>query len=244
MTKRTIIQIDEEKCIGCGVCANSCHQGAIEIINGKAKLVREDYCDGLGRCLKECPVDAIKLVQVDALPATPTAPSLTPAEAKPQETHGGGHACACPGAAARSFAPKAATSSPSAPASGQIPSELRQWPVQLHLVPPTAPYFRGADVLLAADCTAFALGGFHGELLRGKALAIACPKLDDGQDIYVSKLISMIDEAQISSLTVAIMEVPCCGGLKRLAELALSRAQRKIPLRTIVVGIEGDVRGQ
>jgi NAD-dependent dihydropyrimidine dehydrogenase PreA subunit len=198
MPKRSIVKIDEEKCTGCGECVPSCAEGAIQIIDGKARLKADNLCDGLGACLGDCPAGAITIEEREA-EAFDEAPT------------------------------------------GLQPSELRQWPVQLHLVSPHAPYFAGADLLLAADCTAFAMGDFHGRHLKGKALAIACPKLDGGQDVYLEKLVALIDEALVNTVTVMIMEVPCCGGLLELARAAAAKASRKVPVKRVLVGLQGNV---
>jgi NAD-dependent dihydropyrimidine dehydrogenase PreA subunit len=236
MAKRKIIRIDEDLCNGCGVCVPSCAEGAIRIIDGKARLASDKLCDGLGACLGECPEGALTIEEREAddfeeeLVEQMKAKSNARVESEPA-------ACGCPGARVMQFGDEDKVANDE----GVRRSELRQWPVQLHLVPPTAPYFRGADVLLAADCVAFAVGDFHKNHLRGKALAIACPKLDQGEDIYVQKLASLIDDARINTLTVMIMEVPCCGGLVRMAEAAQRRAARKIPVKRMVVGIKGDI---
>jgi NAD-dependent dihydropyrimidine dehydrogenase PreA subunit len=251
MATRKIVKIDDEKCTGCGECVPSCAEGAIQIINGKAKLVADNLCDGLGACLGDCPMDAITIEERDAdefneeavethrrkqeTPATPPIRADVKTEAHVHVHAGGG----CPGARVMHF--DSSSSASSDEPKGPQPSELRQWPVQLHLVPPTAPYFHKADVLLAADCVAFSMGDFHRTHLKGKALAIACPKLDDGQDMYLEKLTAMIDHAEINTLTVMIMEVPCCGGLFQLAKEAASRASRKIPIKRVVVGLRGEV---
>ena len=252
MAVRKIVHIDEDLCDGCGDCVPSCAEGAIQIINGKAKLVADNLCDGLGACLGDCPMDAISIEERDAdefdeaaveaqkqKSAAPVSQIHTAvkAEAHVHSHMGGG----CPGARVMSFSASSGPGrSPSEPASPQH-SELRQWPVQLHLVPPTAPFFQKADVLLAADCVPFAMADFHSRYLRGKSLAVACPKLDDGQEIYLQKLTAMIDAAEINTLSVMIMEVPCCGGLLRLAKEAASRASRKIPVKQIIVSLKGEV---
>lgn len=237
MATRKIVQIDEEKCNACGLCVGSCAEGAIQMIDGKARLVKDDYCDGLGACLGECPQGAITIIEREAaafdehavnahlarIERTP-APHATPAH------HGGG----CPGAMARQFAAKPAVSVPD----GEMPSALQQWPVQLHLVSPTAPYLHGANLLLAADCAAFAHGDFHRTLLADHALAIACPKLDDPSG-YVEKMAMMITDGGITGITVVMMQVPCCRGLEGLAERAMTVAGVRIPLRRVIVGIEG-----
>jgi len=205
------IRIDEELCDGCGDCITACHEGALELVDGKARLVRTDHCDGLGDCVGECPRGAIAIVDRadDAMHAPPVATQI------------GAMAAAADGATAV-----------------HAPSELTQWPVQLHLVPPNAPYFRGADLLLAADCAAFAHGGFHSSFLRGRALAIACPKLDDPSG-YVEKLAAMMGEGGVRSVTVLMMEVPCCRGLERLVTTAMQSAGRSIPARRVILGIDG-----
>ncbi len=248
MSVRKIVRIDEEKCNGCGACVPSCAEGAIRIIDGKARLVADNLCDGLGACLGDCPEGAITIEERDAdefdesavkrhVKAAPIAPAPMPVR-PPSPLHAGG---GCPGSRMMRFdGPGDDAPSIDGPP-GEIRSELRQWPVQMHLVSPTAPYFQGADVLLAADCVAFSVGDFHRCWLRGKALAIACPKLDDGQDTYLKKLVAMIDEARINTLTVMVMEVPCCGGLTALAREACARAARRVPVKRIVVSLRGDV---
>ncbi len=241
-TVRSIIHIDEEKCNGCGQCVTACAEGAIQLVDGVAKLVKEQYCDGLGACLGECPQGAILIEPrvADAYDADATADHLRslgrdPAAAYAHaDDHAPAHAHAgCPGAAVRSFAP-AATAEVAAQ-----PSALRQWPVQLTLVPPTAPYFQGADLLLTADCVPYAYADYHSDLLAGRAVAIGCPKLDDTQS-YVDKLTTILTQSDIRSLTVAIMEVPCCRGLVRVAQEALAASGKEIPLEVVTVGIKGE----
>lgn len=252
MGVRKVVKIDEELCNGCGECVPSCAEGAIQIIDGKAKLVADNLCDGLGACLGECPMDAISIEERDADEFDEAAVAVQ----KQKETasvsrihaavktdahvhvHTGG---GCPGARVMSFSTSSDAGRATAAAASPQFSELRQWPVQLHLVPPTAPFFQKADVLLAADCVPFAMADFHGKYLRGKSLAVACPKLDSGQDIYLQKLTAMIDDAEINTLSVMIMEVPCCGGLLRLAKEAAARASRKIPVKQIIVSLKGEV---
>jgi Pyruvate/2-oxoacid:ferredoxin oxidoreductase delta subunit len=243
---RDVVQIDERLCDGCGDCVPSCAEGAIQIIDGKARLVGDVYCDGLGACLGHCPQGAITVVRreaesfdqeaVDRHLATLRSPPPPPAAAGlPLVSRQA--AASCPGSRVVAFGPAAATRD-----DGQaVPSRLRQWPIQLHLLPPTAPFLQGAELLLAADCVAFAVGGFHQAHLDGRALAIACPKLDSQQEVYVAKLAAMIDLGGIRSLEVMVMEVPCCSGLVRLAEEALARAARTVPLRVTVAGIRGEV---
>ena len=228
---RDVVRIDEAKCDGCGLCVSACAEGAIALVDGKARLVDESHCDGLGACLGGCPQGAITVEAAEAAPFAGAAAAHPPAA--------DGFA-ACPGSRPVSFAEPAPP--PGGDAAGQ-PSALRHWPVQLHLLAPAAPCFRGADVLLAADCVAYAVGDFHRDHLAGRSLAIACPKLDTRQEVYLEKLVAMNDEARIASLTVMVMEVPCCGGLARLAAAASARAARKVPVRAVVVGIRGDVLG-
>lgn len=231
MATRKIVKIDEEKCTGCAECVPACAEGAIQIIDGKAKLIAENLCDGLGACLGDCPEDAITVEEreADDFDEAAVARHLR------DHDHVG-----CPSARVLQFDQIPGQGPPAGTAiSGR--SELRQWPVQLHLVPPSAPFFKGADVLLAADCVAFALGDFHERHLKGKALAIACPKLDQGMEVYLEKLVAMVDLARINTLTVMIMEVPCCFGLVQLAREAVDRASRRIPIRVVKVGLRGDV---
>ena len=203
---RKIIRIDEEKCNGCGACAAACHEGAIEMVNGKAKLTREDYCDGLGDCLPACPVDAISFEEREA-PAYDEAAVL-----KAKQQKGSSMPCGCPGSQARSIARAA-----SAPAvqSAQVSSQLMQWPVQIKLAPVNAPYFNGANLLIAADCTAYAYGNFHQDFIRNHVVLIGCPKLDEGD--YAEKLTAIIAGNDIQSVKIVRMEVPCCGGIENAA---------------------------
>jgi NAD-dependent dihydropyrimidine dehydrogenase PreA subunit len=253
MSVRNIIQIDEALCDGCGECVPSCVEGALKIVDGKARLVSDILCDGLGACLGECPTGALTVVAREAAEfdeaaagthaaVARTAPAPVPRSVAHAGTAGGAQAAhgGCPGSRAQVFddpPPASAAAQRSDPEA----SRLRQWPVQLHLVPPNAPFFYGRDVLLAADCVPVAVGDFHTSFLDGRGLAIACPKLDQHLDIYVRKLAAMIDEGQVRSLTVAIMEVPCCGGLVRLAEQARATASRDVPLRIVTVGIRGQI---
>jgi len=247
MATREIIRIDEELCDGCGECVPSCAEGAIAIVDGKARLISEVYCDGMGACLGHCPRGAISIEEVEAAAFDPEAverhlaasrpfpPAARPVLPSAAPVH---QMSACPGSQARSWSQDAAPA-PEA-VSGPSPSALRQWPVQLHLLAPTAPYLNGAELLLAADCVAFAVGDFHERFLAGRKLAIACPKLDSEQQRYLDKLVAMIDHGGLTSLTVVVMEVPCCSGLVRLALEAAARATRRVPVRRIVVSVTGE----
>ncbi len=241
--KRTIIRIDEALCNGCGECITGCHEGALQLINGKARLISEQYCDGLGACIGECPVGAITLEEREAEAFDEEAVNERQQAAKQEPLP-----CGCPGSMMRDFrgvdAPAAGHMfSPVVPAAPQA-SELRQFPVQLHLLNPGAPFLQGANLLLAADCTAFACGDFHNRLLKGKALAIACPKLDNDTTSYVDRLAAMIDQSGIDTLTVAVMEVPCCGGLVRIAQTAREKASRKVPMKVVTLSVRGGVIGE
>jgi len=310
--KRTIIKIDKNLCNGCGNCITGCHEGALQLIDGKAVMVSELYCDGLGACIGDCPVNAIVLEEREAEPYSESAvmerisgkgEAVILAHLKHLKEHGEKKlvqegvawlkargidfdvallhkqetlACGCSGSHEKTWGepavavgaslPKATVyetcqvpggTAPKGPTQGLRPtfaavpastsvfeqaSELRQFPVQLHLLNPQAPYFEGANVLLAADCTAFAVGNFHSKFLKGKKLAIACPKLDSNIDHYLEKLESMIDDAQIDMLTVMIMEVPCCSGLVGIAKTARDKAKRHVPIKVIVVSVQGEVK--
>lgn len=229
---RKIIKIDESKCNGCGLCAAACHEGAIGMVNGKAKLLREDYCDGLGDCLPACPTGAITFEEREA-PAYDHAAVLAAKAAR--QTAGAPLPCGCPGSASRVIRREERPA-----ASGEIPSELRQFPVQLKLVPVRAPYFDGAELLIAADCTAFAYGAFHRDFIRGRVVLVGCPKLDEGD--YTEKLSAILAANEIRSVTVVRMEVPCCGGIQRATEAAVAASGRKIPLKVSVIGIDGQLR--
>jgi Pyruvate/2-oxoacid:ferredoxin oxidoreductase delta subunit len=285
--KRQIITIDEQRCTGCGECIPGCPEGALQVIDGKARLISDLFCDGLGACIGHCPTGAMEIVTREAEPydekrvmhesivkgganviaahlhhlmdhgqndflqqaleylqeegiANPfaseaprkPAPSSAPAHAAHHHTGG------CPGSRTIDFNAnsKSVAALPDAP----VQSALRQWPIQLHLVSPQAPYFQGSDLLLAADCAAFAVGNFHGSFMQGKTLAIACPKLDSGMEVYVDKLVAMIDLSRINTITVAIMEVPCCGGLMSIVAEALRKSSRKVPVKKVVISLQGE----
>lgn len=285
---REIVNIDEDKCNGCGLCIPNCHEGALQMIDGKARLISELMCDGLGACLGHCPEGAITIEKreadeydeelvvqqiipkgkntlvahlkhlkeheefaflkqavgylkshaneipfsVDAVIAEVHAVKIAPSAG---HTSGG-----CPGSQAISFEPQNLRFAP-APSVSEIPSALRQWPVQMHLINPAGATFQGTDLMIAADCVAFSLGNFHTKHLAGKTLAIACPKLDQGKEIYVEKIRRLIDEARVNTITVMIMEVPCCGGLSQLVRIGASQATRKVPVKEVVVGIKGEI---
>ena len=221
---RKIIRIDEEKCTGCGLCAEACHEGAIGIVNNKAKLLREDFCDGLGDCLPACPEDAISFEEREA--AEYNAAAVLAAK-KACHPHG------CPGMQAKMIQREKINADVSAP------SELSNWPVQIKLVPTAAPYFAGADLLVAADCTAFAYGNFHAEFIKGRVTIIGCPKLDSID--YAEKLEVILSQNDIHSITVARMSVPCCGGLENAVRRALDASGKDIPLRVVTISTDGKI---
>lgn len=228
---RKIIEIDKEKCNGCGLCAHACHEGAIGMVDGKATLLRDDYCDGLGNCLPVCPTGAISFVEREAA-AYDEAAVQANMQAKSQPHTG------CPGSMARSME----RSPVNQPASFiPMPSQLRQWPVQIKLVPVRAPYFDGADLLIAADCTAYAYGDFHREFIRGRITLIGCPKLDEGD--YTEKLTEIIRQNDVKSVTIVRMQVPCCGGLERAAVNALKASGKFIPWQVRVISTDGRIVG-
>jgi NAD-dependent dihydropyrimidine dehydrogenase PreA subunit len=220
---REMVKIDEELCNGCGLCIPGCHEGALRIIDGKARLISELMCDGLGACIGHCPQGAITIEKRES------EAYLEPAVM--ETTAGKGKKIVA-----------TAGMSLTAVTTGRAitrESELKQWPVQMHLINPQAPCFSHADVVIAADCVAYAVGDFHARYLAGKSLAIACPKLDSNMEVYVNKITAMIDYSTINTITVMIMQVPCCGGLLQIVKAAVSAAQRKIPVKLIVVGIDG-----
>lgn len=283
--KRDMIKIDEEKCNGCGLCIPNCHEGALQIIDNKARLVSDLMCDGLGACLGYCPQGALTIEEREAeaydeykvmAQMVEKGKNTVIAHLTHMKDHNemeflrqgieylqkneahydfslaavmfavhnsGGSSCgsgggSCPGSAEQAIKPKA---TPVVAQAQPQQTELRHWPVQMHLVNPSSAYFRQSDLLLAADCSAYALPDFHSNHLKGKTLAIACPKLDSGQESYLQKLIALIDEAKVNTITVLIMEVPCCGGLLQLAKRAAAEASRKVPIKVLTVSIEGEI---
>jgi len=314
--KREIIKIDEDKCNGCGLCIPNCHEGALQIIDGKARLISDLMCDGLGACIGHCPEGAMEIEVREAQPydevgvmevMVTKGRNVVTAHMKHLKDHGefvflkqavgylmendgridfpvreviqevhnyipdkghsqgsNGHegqagrvhtvhaastagmaapafagGGGCPGSRSMSFGPSAHQDSDSPPPEAR--SELAQWPVQMHLINPQAAHFKGSDLLLAADCVAYAAGNFHGSWLKGKTLAIACPKLDSNKEIYIEKLVRLIGEARINTLTVMKMEVPCCSGIEQMALMAVESAGRKVPVKSITIGIRGDI---
>jgi NAD-dependent dihydropyrimidine dehydrogenase PreA subunit len=291
---REIVKIDTEKCNGCGLCIPNCHEGALQIVDGKAVLLSDLMCDGLGACVGHCPVEAITIEKreaeaydeikvmtdmvskgkntviahlkhlkdhnetaflqqgLDYIIANKTTLGfdsqevLDAVQGKPNmqqpikniqmaHNHGGG---GCPGSKAMVF------EAPSTMANATIadqPSHLTHWPIQLHLIQPVAQHFIKSDLLIAADCTAFSFGNFHNDFLKNKKLVIACPKLDSNKEIYIEKITRLIDDAQVNTITVIIMEVPCCGGLLQMVQMASNAAKRKVPVKAITLGLRGDV---
>jgi len=273
--KRSIIKIDEGKCNGCGLCVPNCPEGALQIIDGKARLVSDLFCDGLGACLGHCPEGAITVEEREAelydekkvmINIVKHGENTIKAHLKHLKDHNQDefyqqaldylkeknidiseedvnpmqhqHFSGCPGSQTMEFTKETSVKED---LEGKRPSMLTHWPVQMHLISPNAAHYQGADLLLAADCAAFSLGDFHKDYLKGRTLAIACPKLDEGQEIYLEKLKALIDTAKINTLTVMVMQVPCCSGLLRLARKAVEEADRKIPIKLIVVSIQGEI---
>ncbi len=270
--EREIITIDEERCNGCGLCIPNCPEGAIQIIDEKARLISDLFCDGLGACIGHCPEGAITVEKREARPYSekqvmeniiPQGENVIRAHLEHLKEHGETaylreameileekdveiditrpaihtHS-GCPGAQTMNFVPEKRNAVAEGP---ERPSELTHWPVQLHLIPAMAPHFQGRDMLLCADCVAYAVGDFHRDHLKGRALAIACPKLDEGQEVYLDKLAALIDQAKINTLIVMTMEVVCCNGLFSLAQRAVEMSERNVPIKWMVVGIKGDV---
>ncbi|HOX08961.1 MAG TPA: 4Fe-4S binding protein [Planctomycetota bacterium] len=254
MPKRKIVRIDAAKCNGCGQCVSACAEGAIAMVNGKAKLVKDSYCDGLGACLGECPQDAITIEEREAADFDEAAAmahkhggaAAAPHAGEPPAPSPAPLPCGCPGTMARTLKPAAAPAAPccaGGSGAGQA-SQLGQWPIQLALVPPGAPFLRGRELALAADCVGFAFPQLHPEVLAGRALLVACPKLDDvsGRG-YVEKLAEIFRGSGITKVTVYRMEVPCCSGLTRLARQALADSGAALPFEEVVIGLSGEVAG-
>lgn len=297
--KRNIIEIDDEKCTGCALCIPNCHEGALQIIDGKARLISDLFCDGLGACIGHCPEGAIKIIEreaeaydevkvmtemvkkgkntilahlkhlkdhnedellkqavkyikenkIDMYPDELAKPVTTAGTYAPSKMHGmpvlahheAGSACGCAGSAPKDFRIDMQKVEQAAQVTTEAVSELRQWPVQLHLLNPNASYFKNADVVLAADCVAFSMGNFHSRFLKGKTLAIACPKLDTNKESYIEKLATMIVGSNINTLTVVMMEVPCCSGLLQMVKIAIGQSGKNIPVKRVIVTVQGEV---
>ncbi len=244
--RRKIIQIDEEKCDGCGVCVPSCAEGALQIVNGKVKLVAEKYCDGLGACLGECPNGALKVIERDAEDFDENAVEKHLKSEEPSRSHtqmpgqfdmAGG----CPSARLQTFAPVSSCQQANEPVSHESgPSALTHWPVQIRLVPPTAPFLKGANLLVAADCAPIAYPNFHRDFLQGKVVMVGCPKFDEA-DAYVEKFTDIFSLAGIKSVTVVTMEVPCCQGLPMIVRKGLEVSGQKIPVEHVIISTRGEI---
>ena len=233
---RRVIQIDEEKCNGCGICAEACHEGAIGIVDGKAKLLRDDYCDGLGDCLPNCPVGAISFIEREA--AAYDEAAVQENKKKQMQAMGQAPVGGCPGSRMRQLERKPAEENQNA--GSPVSSQLRQWPVQIKLLPVHAPFYEGANLLIAADCTAYAYAKFHDEFLKDRVVLVGCPKLDSTD--YAVKLAEIIRQNEVQSITVVRMEVPCCGGLEMAAKRALEASGKRLPWQVITVGTDGTIR--
>jgi len=235
MALRNIVKIDEEKCNGCGICVNACAEGAIKIIDGKARLVSEIYCDGLGACLGHCPQDAITIEKRDAENFDEESTEAYLAKEKKSQVQTD---FVCPGMAAKQLRKKAVPDDTAQV--GSVPSLLSQWPVQLKLVSPHAPYFADSDLLLVADCVPFAMGDFHNRFLKDHSIAVGCPKLDDVQ-FYIEKLATILQANKLNSLTVIHMEVPCCSGLILIARQAVAKSNIEMTFEDVTIDLQGNV---
>jgi ferredoxin len=229
--KRRIININQDKCNGCGLCVDACHEGAIGLVNGKAMLLRDDYCDGLGDCLPACPTGAISFEVREA------ADYDAEAVKENQKKRSASGDCHCPGTAVKDLKKTAQESC--CPAEAEVKGQLNQWPVQLKLVPPNASFFRDSDLLIAADCTAYAFGDFHNKFIRNRVTLIGCPKLDS--EDYSVKLSEIFKRNDINSITVTRMNVPCCGGIEFMVKRALEISGKSIPLRVVTISPDGDI---
>ena len=229
---RKIIKIDESKCNGCSLCVEACHEGAISLVDGKAKLLRDDYCDGLGDCLPACPTGAISFEEREAAEYDEAA-----VKARMQQRQPDTLACGCPGTHAKPI--KRESEPEAAPEPTECGTHLNQWPVQIKLVPPNAPYFNNANLLIAADCSAYAYGGFHSRFMKNKITIIGCPKLDEGD--YSEKLTSILEMNDIKSVTITRMEVPCCGGIENAARTALQNCGKLIPWQVVTISTDGRI---
>lgn len=229
--KRKIVHIDQEKCNGCGACAAACHEGAIAMIGGKAHLLRDDYCDGLGDCLPACPVDAIQIIEREAAAYDDAAVKARQALLKSAPLP-----CGCPGSQSKRLERK---EEPAPLSAAEPPSRLSQWPVQIKLVPANAPYFNGAKLLIAADCTAYAYANFHEKFIRGRITLVGCPKLDSVD--YAEKLEAILSQNDIKDVTIVRMEVPCCGGLEQAAKTALQKSGKFIPWQVVTISTDGRI---
>ena len=235
---RKIITIDQEKCNGCGLCAQACHEQAIGMVDGKAALLRDDYCDGLGDCLPVCPTSAITFEEREAAAYDEEAVQVRMAEKNKQVPP---LACGCPGISAHAITRNpVAAPEPAVDTSFDMASQLRQWPVQIKLVPINAPYFKDANLLVAADCTAYAYGNFHNKFMKSKITLVGCPKLDDGD--YTEKLTAIIRDNDIKSVTLVRMVVPCCGGLERAVKTALADSEKMIPWQVVTITTDGNIQ--
>ena len=243
--KRKIVEFDEAKCTGCGLCANACHEGAIAMVDGKAKLVKDDYCDGMGDCLPECPAGAIRIVEREAAAYDEKAVQERKVAKMQEQMKAGGLALrsfsegGCPGKAMRQFNRSAELAATQPPGAAVPQSQLAQWPCQIRLVPVKAPFFQGAKLLISADCTAYAYAAFHQEFMRGKVTIVGCPKLDPVD--YSEKLTEILRENDIKSVTIVRMEVPCCGGLEMAAKKALQASGKFIPWQVVTLSLDGKI---
>lgn len=233
---RQIIKIDDDKCNGCGLCVSACHEGAIGLIDGKARLLRDDYCDGLGNCLPVCPTGAITFEEREADEFNENEVKKNMELKQPEKL-----ACGCPGTQSRTIEKKTDLTPCSCETTVATPmeSELNQWPVQIKLVPPNAPYFNNANLLIAADCTAFSYGNFHNQFMKNKITLIGCPKLDEGD--YSEKLTAILKMNEIKSVTVVRMEVPCCGGIVNAVKQALKDSDKMIPWQVVTISTDGQI---